>query len=917
MPLAPGQRLGSYEVTAAIGRGGMGEVFRARDTKLGRDVAIKVLPAAFAQDPERLARFEREARVLASLNHTNIAHIYGFESALLADGTNLHFLVMEMVEGEDLAARLKRGAVPVDEAIAIARQIAEGLEEAHEQGIVHRDLKPANIKLAPDGKVKVLDFGLAKALEGRGADSAVTEITDSPTVSRHATEAGLIMGTAPYMSPEQARGKALDKRSDIWAFGVVVFEMLTGERLFAGETVTDVLAAVLTHEPDWRKFPAGTPESLRRIVQRSLVRDPRRRLRDLGEVRLLLDEGANSAQTSLHPGGSSPSFERAPMSSATTPRSGLRWLVAGAAAVAGIATAITWGRTPTAAPDMPTHVAINLPAATRLIFGRGSSVALSPDGRRLAYTAAAADKTLLYLQPLDKPTADALPGTDGASNPFFSPDGQWIGFFTDDKLKKVSLSGGAPVEIADIANPRGQFWGSEDSIYVAVDNASGVTRLSARDGSRREAATTLASGDASHRWPVLLSDGKSFLYTVWNSTAWDGSRIMGRKANGDTVEVVAAGGGSPQVLRDPARGRSYLLYARSEGLLVAPFDEARLEVTGPAVPLIDGVVTNLSGGAHYAISPSGTLAFAPGANIDRDRVLAWVTRDGTAALLPSHHGVGRFWSLSNDGRKVARHTVGGGRAIWIDDLDTGNQQRAVVGDNEGSDLFTFPIWTPDQNALVYSQGAPAPNLVYHRLGPQGGPSQLSRSERPQFAMSVSPDGRTLLYQEFGANTASDLWTLPLPSPPADIPAPVQGTPFLNSAASETQGRISPDGRFVTYISNTTGRYEVYVATFPSGAEHIQVSADGGFRPEWAPTGTELLFRTPRGWMMSATFNGQGKPQAGKPRILFDASKYENVFGVAPDGQRFLMMPLLPTEGAATEIRLVLNVLAEIRRRIPE
>ena len=288
MPLAPGQRLGSYEITAAIGKGGMGEVFRARDTKLGRDVAIKVLPAAFAQDPERLARFEREARVLASLNHTNIAHIYGFESALLADGTNLHFLVMEMVEGEDLAARLKRGAVPVDEAIAIARQIAEGLEEAHEQGIVHRDLKPANIKLAPDGKVKVLDFGLAKALEGRGADSAVTEITDSPTVSRHATEAGLIMGTAPYMSPEQARGKALDKRSDIWAFGVVVFEMLTGERLFAGETVTDVLAAVLTHEPDWRKFPAGTPESLRRIVQRSLVRDPRRRLRDLGEVRLMM-----------------------------------------------------------------------------------------------------------------------------------------------------------------------------------------------------------------------------------------------------------------------------------------------------------------------------------------------------------------------------------------------------------------------------------------------------------------------------------------------------------------------------------------------------------------------------------------------------------------------------------------------------
>ncbi|HQZ15994.1 MAG TPA: protein kinase [Vicinamibacteria bacterium] len=912
MSLTPGLRLGPYEISAAIGKGGMGEVFRARDTKLGREVAIKVLPAAFAQDAERLARFEREAKLLASLNHPNLAHVYGFESAALPDGSTAHFLAMEMVEGEDLAQRLKGGAIPADEAIAIAGQIADGLEEAHEHGIVHRDLKPANIKVTPDGKVKVLDFGLAKAFEGGGSAASVNpEIADSPTVSRHATEAGLILGTAAYMSPEQARGKAVDKRADIWSFGVVVFEMLTGERLFAGETVTDVLAAVLTREPDWKTLPAATPDALLRIVQRCLVRDPRRRLRDLGEVRLALDERGGGARVS------SPTREAA----AATPRlsrSGLAWFAAGILVAALAAVLVAGRRAAVPTSDEPTYVSMNLPPATRLAFGRGSAVALSPDGRRLAYTGASAEKTRLYLQSLDRSAAEVLPGTDGASNPFFSPDGQWIGFFADDKLKKVSLKGGAPVEVADVRNPRGEAWGPDDSIYLAVDNASGITRLSARDGSRREAATSRAPGEASHRWPALLPSEGGFLYAVWNNTAWDGSKIMARGKNQTGPrEVVSAGGGYPRVLRDPARGRTYLIYARADGLLVAPFDEARLEVTGPAVPLVDGMVTNLSGGAHYDLSASGTLAYAPGANTDRDRSLAWVARDGAATPLPSTHGAARFWSLSKDGRKVARHTVGGERAIWIDDLETGNHQRAVVGERVGGGLFTFPIWAFDQGALVYSQGAPAPNLILHRLGASGGPAQLTRSERPQYAMSVSSDGRTLLYQEFGDTTASDLWTLPLPSPKSDLPAPVKGTPFLNSAASEVDGRISPDGRFVAYVSNDTGRFEIYVVSFPSGTERIQVSSDGGFRPEWAPQGNEILFRSPGGWLMSATFQGDGAPRAGKPRILFDASKYENVYSVSPDGKRFLMMPLLPMEGDATEVRLILNVQAEIRRRIPE
>ena len=926
MSLTSGSRLGPYEITGPIGAGGMGEVFRARDTKLGRDVAIKVLPAAVAQDTERVGRFRREAQILATLNHPNIAAVYGLEEANGTVG-----LVMELVAGEDLAQRLRGGAVPVDEAIAIAKQIAEALEEAHEHGIVHRDLKPGNVKVTPDGKVKVLDFGLAKALEttattsgsGRVAELAQARSAElveaSPTMSRLSTEAGMIMGTAAYMSPEQARGKTVDKRADIWSFGVVFFELLTGKRLFTGETVTDVLAAVLTHEPDWSALPEGTPEAARRLVQHCLVRDPRRRLRDLGDARLALDEGARvETGVPVSVSRSNPALAAVP---AATPRGmAIRWFLAGVA-IAAVASGafVATRRPPNSTSDAPIHVAVNLPPGTRLALGRGSSVALSPDGTRLAYTGVSGGKTRLYLQALDKSSPEALTGTDGASNPFFSPDGQWIGFFADDKLKKVSLKGGAPVDIASAPNPRGEAWGPDDSIYAVLDNAAGIARLSARDGSRREPATTLAAGEASHRWPSLFNNGSGLLYSIWNNTGWDGSKIMARKAGSDAArELVAAGGGYARVLRDPARARSYLIYARSEGLLVAPFDEASAEITGAAVPLVEGMVTNLSGGAHFAISPSGTLAYAPGSNAEPDRSLAWVTREGTATALPSTYGASRFWSLSADGRKLVRHAVGGERGIWIDDLETGSHQRAVVSEDMGARMFSYPLWLTDQSGFVYSQGAPAPNLVYQHVGSQAGPIQLTKSDRPQYAVSVSPDGKTLLYEENGAATASDLWTLALPSPNGAVPAAVRGgTPLVQGPASEVAGRFSPDGRYIAYVANDTGRFEAYVTSFPSAKERIQISTDGAFRPEWTPGGAEIVFRSPGGWMMSVTFNGADGPRAGKPRALFDASKYETSYSVSPDGKRFLMMPLLPTEGDATEVRLILNVLAEIRRRIPE
>jgi len=404
---------------------------------------------------------------------------------------------------------------------------------------------------------------------------------------------------------------------------------------------------------------------------------------------------------------------------------------------------------------------------------------------------------------------------------------------------------------------------------------------------------------------------------MWNNTGWDGSKIMARRAGESAAtELVAAGGGYARVLRDPTFARSYLIYARSEGLLVAPFDETRAEITGAAVPLVEGMVTNLSGGAHFAISPSGTLAYAPGSNLERDRTLVWVTPEGTTSPVPSTYGASRFWSLSPDGGKLVRHTVHGDRGIWIDDLESGSHQRAVLGEDAGG-AFSYPIWLKDQGGFVYSQGAPAPNLVYQRLGSRTGPVQLTKSNRPQYAMSVSPDSRTLLYEENGADTASDLWALPLPSPDSDVPAAVQGTPFVQTPASEVSARFSPDGRHVAYVANDTGRFEAYVTSFPSGKERVQISTDGAFRPEWMPGGGEIVFRSPGGWLMSVTFNGADGPRAGKPRPLFDASKYETSYSVSPDGKRFLMMPLLPTEGDATEVRLILNVLAEIRRRIPE
>ncbi|MEO7158029.1 MAG: protein kinase, partial [Vicinamibacterales bacterium] len=589
-----GLEIGPYMITAKLGEGGMGEVYRARDTKLGRDVALKVLPAAFANEPDRLARFEREARTLATLNHPHIAQIYGFEQ-----GHGTSALIMELVDGEDLSQRLLHGPIAIDEAIAIARQLAAALEAAHELGIVHRDLKPANIKVTTSGTVKILDFGLAKAIESGTSRASTTAAITSPAI----TEPGIILGTAAYMSPEQARGQFVDKRTDIWAFGAVMLEMLTGKRAFGGETVTDALAAVLTQDPDWSRLPPAVNPRVTELIRRCLRKDPKRRLRDVGDAVVELDDVLAGAPS----GG--------PAAIATPRARSIRlpWLIAAVAIVtAAVAAWSSSGQRPLEARPRPiARVSLHLPPGATMFLGRGSSVAMSPDGSRVVFTATDKARTQLYVRAIDQMNSVALPGTDGAANPFFSPDGQWVGFTADRKLKKINLQGRTIVTIADAPNIRGEAWAPDDTILYTPNNASGLRRIPAGGGTPQE-FTTLAEGELSHRWPQVAPGGKAVVFTIWNDTGFEGGRIAVQRLDDTGRTILVQGGGYGRVV-ETGDGRSYLVYAQADGLLAAPIDLDRLTLTGDVTPLNESVAANLSGGAHYAFSNTGNLVYAPGA----------------------------------------------------------------------------------------------------------------------------------------------------------------------------------------------------------------------------------------------------------------------------------------------------------------
>jgi len=901
LPLAPGHTLAHYRITAAIGAGGMGEVYRGTDSKLDREVAIKLLPAELAQDAERLARFEREAKLLASLNHPNIAHVYGFENATLTDGSAAHFLAMELVPGEDLAERLKRGAIPVDEAIAIAKQIAEALEEAHEKGIVHRDLKPANVKVTPDGKVKVLDFGLAKAWEGPGAASS--DLSQSPTLAHTGTAAGLILGTAAYMSPEQARGKAVDKRADVWAFGVVLWEMLTGQRLFVGETVSDTLAAVLTTEPSWKALPSATPTHVRQLLRRCLEREPKRRLRDVGEARVALEPGAGAERIG----------SEAEAVISWWPR-GLPWaLLAVLAVVSGLA---LWRVRATATtPATAIRVTIELtddPSGGLSNRSVGTNVVLSPAGDRLVFVAAG-EGPAIYARRLDGLAATPMPGTEGGHNPFFSPDGEWIAFFADGKLKKVALSGGGAATLADAEDPRGGAWLEDGTIVFAPRVESPLLRVPVGGGAPAPVTALDAKLEQrTHRWPDGLPGGRGLLYTAHTKTgSYDDASLVVQGPGGEPRRVLLKGGYHARYLSS-----GHIVYLHDKKLFAVPFDLDRLQLAGPAVPVIQGVAgATPSGTAQFSASRNGLLVYAPA--VTSRNVLSWLDRSGRLTPLRSQPAAYQDLRLSPEGDRVALAIEQQGRFdIWVLDLRRDTLSRLTFHPDNDFD----PVWTSDGRRIAYTSWRPdvgATNLFWQRADGSGEPERLTTNANRQFRGSWHPSGRFFAFTEARPGALLDVMMLTVEWDEKSGLRPRTPEAFVSTPFQEQYPEFSPDGRWLAYVSNESGVFEVYVRPFPGPGGKWQISTGSGASPRWSKARPELLYQSGGQLMVVSYSVVEGSFRAGKPRPWAELPPPTEDFDWAPSGDRVaLVHPERATSGGAPTRVLVFNVFDELRRLAP-
>ena len=891
-----GRTVGTYQLGQMIGAGGMGEVYRARDTRLGRDVAVKILTDALTGSAERLARFEREAKILATLNHPNIAAIYGIE-----ESAGVRALVLELVEGVTLAEKLQTDAgvaraLSFSDALPIARQIARACEAAHQKGIVHRDLKPANIKIAPDGTVKVLDFGVAKFDAPRGPGP-----TGSGVLS---TAEGAVLGTVAYMSPEQARGLPVDRRTDIWAFGCVLYEMLTGCRSFPGDSSADVLGAITSRDPDWTLLPADASARVRDVLRRCLAKDAERRYHDIADVRVELEDA-------LEP--SAPVAAVTSLSPAPRWRTRLPWIVAGAIAAAAIIA--IWGQRPqeTTKRRGPARVSIELPPAVAVYaIGRGSSVAISPDAQRIVYVAVDGNSTRLLTRTLDGLESTSVPGTEGATNPIFSPDGRWIAFWSNRSLKKVPASGGVATTIVENANFLGAAWGEDDTILYSTAPDGEVWRVPSGGGTPQR-ITTKAHGGAVHSWSQVLPGGRSVLYTIWNNTGFEGGRIvMQPLAGGSPTLLVERGSYGRVVARD---GIAFLIYARPEGLMAAPFDLEGGRTTGGPELVQPGVQVNLSGGAHFSVSDDGVLAYVPGGLDEDDKTLLWVDTSGKTTDLPPVPGVGFQYRISPDGKKLVRPNAAGGdgdaaganRDLWIDDL-TGRTASIRLTFDEVTNL---PIWTHDGRRVIYTKGQQVDNLFWRAADGSGVAERLTTSPNQQVAGSVAPDG-TLIYQERDPKSGFDLWMLPLDGPP-------QPRRFISTPRNEGNPRTSPDGKWVAYQSNISGSVEVYIASFPSASTRLQVSQGGGQSPMWSPDGRELYYRAPPsqggGAMMAVTIDTTGaEPKPGSPRILFPGP-FQGNGDVAPDG-RFLLVKQTTRESTTRVIQLVFDWFDELQTKVP-
>ncbi|MDR3722704.1 MAG: protein kinase [Candidatus Acidoferrales bacterium] len=857
MALANGSRLGSYEVLSLLGAGGMGEVYRAHDSKLGRDVALKVLPEAFARDADRMARFQREAKVLASLNHSNIASIYGLE-----DSGSTHALVMELVEGTTLADRIKSGPIPIDEALRIAKQITEALEYAHERGIVHRDLKPANVKVKSDDAVKVLDFGLAKAIEG---DAASMDIGNSPTISRMATQAGVLLGTAAYMSPEQAKAKPVDRRADIWAFRCVLCEMLAGKTAFRGETVTDTLAAVIRAEPDWSQLPAATPTRVRVLLQRCLQKDPKQRLRDIGDARISLEE--------VLAGAPEPPSVAAAAVSSSFDRRGLI-LSACALLLAAVASLATWVLRPLPpAPSQPvTRTAISLPPGQQLAgLDRGPAVAISQDGTHLAYVAAQGGAQQIYVRAMDSLEAKPIPGTEGAIQPFFSPDGQWLAFFAGGKLKKVPLTGGAPLTLGDAPIPNGGSWSGRGTIVFAPTTGEALQQVS-DSGGTPQPLTRLANASNRHGWPEFLPGGNAVLFDV------GGSQVAVQSIGTGERRTLVQKGNQPRYALS-----GHLVYAQGGSLMAVPFNPQRLEVAGSAVPVVEGVLESsspLTGSAQYSFSATGLLVYIPGGIQSAESRLVWVSRNGAEQpLAAAPHAFDRP-RISPDGRQVTMTIGEQERDVWLYNLARDTLTRLTF---EGS-TNAYPIWTPDGKRIAFLSNRDGPNNFYWQLADgSGGLERLTTSEYTQAPQSWSPDGQLVAFIEINATTGYDIWVLRIGDRKAQ--------PFLRTPFNESAPEFSPDGRWLAYVSDESGRFEIYVQPYPGPGGKWQISTDGGTEPVWNRNGRELFYRS-GDKMMAAAVATQPSFFAGKPRMLFEGAVLADPANISKL-RRISRRPVLP------------------------
>jgi hypothetical protein len=886
-----GTKLGSHEITALLGKGGMGEVYRARDTKLKRDVAIKILPDEFARDADRVARFQREAEVLASLNHPNIAAIHDLDEA-----NGSRYLVLELVEGETLADRIQRGPIPLNEALGIAKHICEALEAAHEKGIIHRDLKPANVKTTPDGKVKVLDFGLAKAMES----APTTTLSNSPTVvSMAATNGGLILGTAAYMSPEQAKGKTVDMRADIWAFGVILYEMLMGRTLFAGETSTETMAAVMLKEPDWNALPAKTPARIRELLRRCLTKDPRNRLQAIGEARIAIDANNSEEETKAVGLPNIPQHGSHLWMSIAV----VAILIAGAMAVP----ALRYFRE--APPEVRPTSRFTFPLSEGdelTTLSAGPVVALSSDGTRLVFLAGP-NSGQLFLREMDGMEAKPLAGTLGASNPFFSPDGQWVGFFQGGKLKKLFANGGAALTLCDAPAGRGAFWAPDNTIYFAPITGAGISKVSASGGAP-QMVTTLESkkGEITHRWPELLPGGETLLFVVETNSGADGAQIVARSLKTGEQKLLIQGGTYPHYLQS-----GHLVYLHMATLMAVPFDPVRLGLKGAPAPVIEGVMPTpgITGGAELTVSNTGSLVYVPGSgNQLGNNTLVWVDRKGGVQPVGAPERQYQQPQLSPDGQRLVVDSLGD---IWVYDLQRGTLTRLTFqgrGNNR-------PFWTPDGKRIAFTADRGTGTNWFWKLADGTGPEeQLTKSQHFRNAASISPDGKIGFYTENDPKNGADIWTV-------QLDGERKATLFLQTPFDENVPNISPDGRWLAYLSNESGRDEIYVRAFPGPSGKWQISTDGGANPVWARSGKELFYQN-GDKMMVVDIAGDAALRAGTPRMLFQG-KYETVGGgrgrnydVSPDGQRFIMIKAGSSNERSPQMIAVMNWFTELRQRVP-